>query len=81
MSHRVPFPGKPRGRLKQGRQIVRTAGQPGKPDKLESIEKTRLFLEDFYETYGNSDEDVSFMFLVFVVLPFIEFRLQMIFLI
>jgi len=57
MSHRVPFPGKPRGRLKQGRQIVRTAGQPGKPDKLESIEKTRLFLEDFYETYGNSDED------------------------
>ncbi len=60
MSHRVPFPGKPRGRLKQSRQIVRTGGQPAKTDKLEGIEKTRLFLDDFYETYGNSDEDVSF---------------------
>ena len=67
MSHRVPFPGKPRGRLKQGRQIVRTAGQPAKTDKFEGIEKTRLFLDDFYETYGNSDEDVSFM------LGFVEF--------
>ena len=60
MSNRGLFPGKP-GRLKR-REAVETAEQPVKTDKLNHIEKTRLFLSDFNDSFGYSDGEVRCYF-------------------
>eukprot|EP00088_Acartia_fossae_P029141 TRINITY_DN2997_c0_g1_i5.p1 TRINITY_DN2997_c0_g1~~TRINITY_DN2997_c0_g1_i5.p1 ORF type:complete len:678 (+),score=128.97 TRINITY_DN2997_c0_g1_i5:98-2131(+) len=55
---RPSFPGKP-GRLKRGKkEILPTVALPLKvPVKAVGIERTRLFLTDFYATAGLSDEE------------------------